>query len=380
MTEETAVVGSAASATPDSSTRVAYDGVMSRVLAIALKNALFNLLTLGFYRFWGKTRLRRYFWGSVSLYGDRVEYTGRATELLLGFVIAIVILGIFLFASALAIEMAGRGTPAGDGMESLQALLVFLLIYIAIFRARRYRLTRTHWRGIRGGQTGSTIGFAFRALGWTIVLGLTLGLAYPVFRTRLTQYQMENTWFGSQCFRFDARAGALFGRWFLAWLFLIPTLGLTYVWYRVQEYRYFVSQTRFRPLRFDSDLPTGRIIGLVVLYLGVIVLASIAFLAAAISIATVAGNGADLGAQGEDAMLLQMQLAAQQPALIVLLLLYLVVVGLIRTAVFLHPMIARLCNSLSVTGEMDFEELAQSSLEMPSRGEGLADALDVGSI
>ena len=265
-------------------------------------------------------------------------------------------------------------------MESLQALLIFLLLYIAIFRARRYRLTRTQWRGIRGGQTGSAIGFAFRALGWTIVLAFTLGLAYPVFRTRLTRYQMDHTWFGSECFQFNARAGELFWRWFLAWLFLIPTLGLTYVWYRVQEYRYFASETRFGPLRFESDLPTGRIIGLVVLYLGLIVLASIAFLAVAISIATVAGNGVDLEAQGEDAVLLQMQLAAQQPALIVLLLLYLVVVGLIRTAVFLHPMIASLCNSLSVTGEMDFERLAQSTLEMPGRGEGLADALDVGSI
>ncbi len=73
-------------------------------------------------------------------------------------------------------------------------------------------------------------------------------------------------------------------------------------------------------------------------------------------------------------------LGAQNPLLIILLLLYLVVSGLIRTVVWLQPMVAEITKSVSIAGEMNFARLAQSSQEMPGRGEGLAEALDVGSI
>ena len=74
---------------------VTYDGTVGRITRIALRNALFNLLTLGIYRFWAKTRLRRYIWASVTFDGDRLEYTGRPVELLLGFLVAFVVLAVF---------------------------------------------------------------------------------------------------------------------------------------------------------------------------------------------------------------------------------------------------------------------------------------------
>ena len=66
--------------------------------------------------------------------------------------------------------------------------------------------------------------------------------------------------------------------------------------------------------------------------------------------------------------------------LFVLLLLYLVAVGVLRIVLLVHPLIHRLAESLRVGGEQDFEALAQSRQDMPKRGEGLADALDVGDI
>ena len=64
----------------------------------------------------------------------------------------------------------------------------------------------------------------------------------------------------------------------------------------------------------------------------------------------------------------------------VLLLLYLVAVGVLRIVLLVHPMIERLAESLWIEGEQDFAALTQSRLDMPKRGEGLADALDVGDI
>ena len=56
---------------------IGYAGRVGEIATIALQNALFNLITLGFYRFWAKTRLRRYIWGNIEYRGERLEYTGR---------------------------------------------------------------------------------------------------------------------------------------------------------------------------------------------------------------------------------------------------------------------------------------------------------------
>jgi uncharacterized membrane protein YjgN (DUF898 family) len=340
----TADAGAATGAAAGPVERISYEGRAGAVAGIALQNALFNLITLGFYRFWAKTRLRRYFWGNTVYRGERVEYTGRGIELFIGFLIAIAIL------------------------------------IVLIFRARRYRLSRSQWRGIRGGQSGSASTFALMAVGWALVSGLTLGLAYPVFRTRLMTYQMDNTWFGSESLGFTGRAGELFGTWFVAWLLLIPTLGLSYVWYRVREFRYFASRSSLGPLSFSSDLHSGRIY---LIYLtNLFVWVAVTFLFVAIGYVMLTSGGTLPTAQGTEEQVAQqwMALGAQNPLLIVLLLLYLVASGLIRTVVWLQPMVAQITTSLSVAGEMDFARLAQSWQEMPGRGEGLAEALDVGSI
>jgi uncharacterized membrane protein YjgN (DUF898 family) len=191
---------------------------------------------------------------------------------------------------------------------------------------------------------------------------------------------MDNTWFGSESLGFTGRAGELFGTWFVAWLLLIPTLGLSYVWYRVREFRYFASQSSLGPLSFSSDLHSGRIY--LIYLIDLFVWVAVTFLFVAIGYVMLTSGGTLPTAQGTEEAVAQqwMALGAQNPLLIVLLLLYLVASGLIRTVVWLQPMVAQITMSLSVAGEMDFARLAQSWQEMPGRGEGLAEALDVGSI
>src|SRR6266566_3566292 len=50
------------------------------------------LVTLGIYRFWLATDVRRYLWNNTEIAGDTLEYVGTARELLIGFLIAIVFL------------------------------------------------------------------------------------------------------------------------------------------------------------------------------------------------------------------------------------------------------------------------------------------------
>ena len=66
------------------------------LLLIALKTGFLTLITLGIYRFWAKTKIRNFIWASASLDGDAFEYHGTGLEKFLGFLLAIVILALYL--------------------------------------------------------------------------------------------------------------------------------------------------------------------------------------------------------------------------------------------------------------------------------------------
>jgi uncharacterized membrane protein YjgN (DUF898 family) len=360
-----------------------YEGAAGGVAGIAVRNGVLGVLTLGFYRFWGKTRLRRYLWSHLSFEDDPLEYTGTGMELFVGFLVAMAILIPLGFLNGIAEFAFASDETLLVISQSVQILVILFLFQVAIFRARRYRLTRTQWRGIRGGQSGSSIKYALMSLGWTFVTLITLGLAYPVERTRLQRYRMEHTWLGDRSFAFDARAGRLLGRWLLAWLLLVPTLGLSYFWYRVQEFRYFATQTRYGNLEFQSDLRTGQVITIGLLYLLTLVaILAVVGLAAALLLpglmsaieAVTSGNEAALESASE----------TLGPFFVLVLVALFFVIGIAfsaaRLTVFVHPMLRKLAHSLSIVGTEDFEAILQSQQARPRRGEGLADAFDVGSI
>lgn len=72
-----------------------------------LKTSLLTLVTLGIYRFWAKTRVRKYFWSSVVGEGDGFEYTGTGIEKILVFLVAVVVLAIYLESSRRFFTMPG---------------------------------------------------------------------------------------------------------------------------------------------------------------------------------------------------------------------------------------------------------------------------------
>src|SRR5205085_3784798 len=59
---------------------------------LLIRGAVLLLLTLGIYRFWLATDVRRFLWSNTEIAGDGLEYIGTARELLLGFLIAIALL------------------------------------------------------------------------------------------------------------------------------------------------------------------------------------------------------------------------------------------------------------------------------------------------
>jgi len=192
---------------------------------LLIRGAVLLMVTLGIYRFWLVTDIRRFLWANTEIAGEALEYTGTALELVLGFLVAIAILipiyaGFFL--AALDLGLLGK----------LSGVLAFaflgLLGQYAIYRARRYRLTRTVYRGLRFHQEGSAWGFAIRAMLWWIVTALSFGLAYPFQLASLERYKMRNTFYGDLRGRFEASGFALLLHGLPMWALLLAPFGLAF--------------------------------------------------------------------------------------------------------------------------------------------------------
>ena len=189
--------------------------------------AVLLMFTLGIYRFWLTTDIRRFLWSSTELAGVSLEYTGTARELLLGFLIAVAVL-IPLYAGFFLVTLS-----LGELVGLLGLVLLIFLGHYAVYRARRYRLTRTVYRGVRFHQSGSAWRYAGCALFWWTLTVLTLGLAYPFAQSRLEHFKMRNTFFGNLAGGFEGSGAALLLRGSLLWLIavvpfvtgLIATIG-----------------------------------------------------------------------------------------------------------------------------------------------------------
>jgi uncharacterized membrane protein YjgN (DUF898 family) len=194
---------------------VRFRGEARTFWRLLIHGAVFLMITLGLYRFWLTTDIRRFLWSNTELAGQSFEYTGTARELLLGFLIAITIL-VPLYAVFFLITL-GLGELSG-----LIALLVLTFLgHYAVYRARRYRLTRTVYRGVRFHQTGSGWHYAVCALFWWTLIVLTAGLVYPFAQSRLERFKMRNTFFGNLQGRFEGSGALLLLRGLVLWLLAV---------------------------------------------------------------------------------------------------------------------------------------------------------------
>lgn len=290
---------------PPASAPFVHHGRTGAIIRLSLLNLALNVLTLSLWRFWGKTRVRRQLWGGTSAWGDPAEYTGTGGELFLGFVVALT--AVFM-PMVIALGAAQAAVEAGNAwanvvIVALQLALVFLAA-AGLYRARRYQMSRTRWRGIRGGQGGEAWRYALMFLGVTAATGATLGWMLPWAEMTLARYRLDNTTFGDCRFSCDAVSRPLYKRFAVVWLsglvfvggilgvafafatvfdspddtlpimvaaygalmvWGVVTVGVPWAWYRAAFLRQLAAGTRFDGAAFTLDATTG---GLVKLALG----------------------------------------------------------------------------------------------------------------
>src|SRR5712672_68749 len=279
---------------------VSFSGDRGEFFRLVTHGAALELITVGFYRFWLATDMRRHLWSHTLINGDAAEYTGRARELLIGFMIALaIIVPVYLayFVTSLEAERfkAFASFP----------LLAFFYVFgqFAIYRARRYRLTRTVWRGVRFWMSGSGWAYAGRAALWGLLMILTLGLILPWRAAALERYKMRHSYYGDLQGSFEGRGWELFKRGWWLWLltpvalYVTPLAPFVYAAFKAVEWRWWLSGIRFGGVRLESKLPRSRLIGLYWKVIGWIIVLGLVFAAylaaSAALVASMNGEGLD---------------------------------------------------------------------------------------
>jgi len=363
-----------------SSPALLYDGRIGELYRIFLLNLLLTILTLGIFRFWAVTRYRRYIWSRMRFQGDRFEYTGTGGELFVGYLLAgLVLIGIAIAAGVTSFLLAKLWPP----LAILPMIMLYILFGVlaagAIFSAQRYRLSRTLWRGIRGGMTGSMVRYGIRAILYGVLALMTLLQLVPWMQVRLAERRINASSFGNAPFSFRGRAGRLYLAYLvtlIATIILFAIVGTT-VWSFVRGIHLGLLTSR-QPA--DVQAAAWQIQRLIWAILsGLVVFGILAGLVAtwytAMFARHVAGN----------TTLASMHFASSITgrALFGLmlgnLLIMLFTLGL-GYPVLLHRNVHFLARTLWVAGTLDASLLTQSSLRAPRFGEGMFEQLDAGGV
>lgn len=202
---------------------IAFDRRAAGLTGIVIKGFLLSLVTFSIYRFWYISNLRRFFWGRTIVAGSPAEYLGTGKELFLGFVVALAI----LVPVYLVLFLLGFAIPAlAPFAAPISFVFLFVLGQYALFRGRRYRASRTRWRGIRLAQDGSGFAYAGRASLWWLATILTLGLAFPFMRAALERFRIDHTLIGQSRMRSTATGRSILLPWLMFYIVgLLPIIA-----------------------------------------------------------------------------------------------------------------------------------------------------------
>ena len=359
---------------------VAFSGSRSEFFHLVKRGAGLEFVTLGFYRFWLTTDIRRYLWTNTQIEGDGAEYTGRAKELLIGFLIALAI----LVPVYLAYFLVGLEAERIKAFASIPLVAFFYLFgQFAIYRARRYRLTRTVWRGVRFWMSGSGWIYALRASLWGLLMIVTLGLALPWRAAALERYKMRHSYYGDLQGSFEGRGWEFFKRGWWLWLltpvalYVTPLAPFVYGAFKAVEWRWWLSGIRFGGVRLESKLPRSRLIGLYWKVIGwVLVLALVfsAYLAASAAlVASMTGDGFMEFFKSQD-------FAKSIPLLVLAgagYLMFALAINVVMRVYLVRDLWVRVLESIDIHGIEAAANVSARGDLANALGEGFADGLDV---
>jgi uncharacterized membrane protein YjgN (DUF898 family) len=399
---------------------IEYRGTQGPLFRLGLRTALLTLVTLGIYRFWAKTRKRRYFCSATAPGGDPMEYTGNGLEKLLGWLIAVAFLAVYLGLFQLLLFFAGLSLFSGGESQQDQALqlgasqitliAVLPFIFYAQYRARRYILSRTRWRGVRFGVEAAAWGYVWRALAHSFVTVITLGFLLPRQTFWLEKYKVDRTWYGDTQFEQQGRWQSVYPAMkhnIIAFVIVTTSLALTVwsgqpiwliftfvgavwayyglVYYGVVSFRILANQKRLGPhVGFVAEPLASKVFWTTVLGgLLASVCAGLVFTAFSTVASNVLGLGlVDLIGEMESVAELDFSGASGVIGIGLFVLGYLAMLlsyGVFTLIFISQPVLEHLVTTTRITNAVALDDIKQRHRDEMVEAEGFADALDVGA-
>lgn len=342
----------------DANRAVRFSGTWQEFLPIALVNLLLTIVTLGIYRFWAMARVRRYLWSHTTIIDDELEWTGTGGEMFIGF---LMVIGILILSVA---AISGISYVIGEWFLLIGGFAFYIFIFWAFnfaqFRALRYRLSRTYWRGIRGGSDDNGVSYGWFAFGRLIAAGITFSIMTPWAMVENWNDRINAMSFGPHRLESSVTTEGLYLRWFA--IFGAYILGFVLL---------AATSIGMDPEQLESGGSPRFGIGLLPLF----VLIGVAFTAYWALFFRKIAAGFEMGGLG----------AGFEVSTVEWLKFYAKIIGLTIVTLGFGALMwgywrwEFIMDRLALYGEIDLDALTQSQTIAPKDAEGFADAFDIGA-
>ena len=350
----------------------AFEGSWKEFAPIAFTNLLLTIVTLGIYRFWATARERRYLWSRTRFVDETLEWSGNGLEMFVGFALVMVLIFLPFFGlNLLAQRLVFQGQQvAGLIVAIAPFVLLFYLGGVARFRALRYRLSRTRWRGIRGGSDDNGFGYGLSYAWKTIVGYLPIGLMVPWALADLWNQRWNRMSFGPHAFKSNATSNRIYGRYLLFYL----TPFVVFLAFMVVGL-FFGGFSAMAPGEGPASPGTmiGAIFALAIIFYAGLGLIAVAFYAKYYRemIGALQWRSLRFGFDARTVDWVKLLLGD------VALVIFTLGIG----SIFLSYRHWKFfVTNLEADGEIVLDELTQSTTRMAGTGEGMLDAFDIGAI
>jgi len=395
----------------------------SKLFWLALWTGALTIVTFGIYRFWARTRLRRYIWSSTKPGGDSFEYTGTGLEKFLGFLIALVVIMVYSGILQVVLDFIGYNlwgeviSGPNDSMDDAliqtgltygAGLAILPLIFFAQYRARRYMMSRTRWRGLRFAMDAAALGYTWRVMLYFAAWSLSFGLLTPLATFRLEKYMTDRMWYGDARFEQTGQWTALYAAMkhqFIAVGVLLLGAAIIYfgqavalggtvmiagglwlifgfVYYQVESFKYLTAHKVLDgKVHFTSNASSARVIRIFVLgvaLIAVLVVGLIIAFGALFGLFALAGGGLDItGGDPWTEIFAGIGLVAGLGAIFGSLV-ALVCIGAFVIVFISAPILGHYVDTFRVENAEPLEQIRQRAGDNMVDADGFADALDVG--
>ena len=350
------------------------------LLKLTLVNFLLGVITLGFYRFWAKTNVRRHIWSSVHVNGEPLEYTGTGMELFKGFLVVFFVLLLpYILAVAVISLVQGPESVLAITLQYAFILAVYVLWGFAVYKARKYQLSRTNWRGIRGTLVGSAMTYSLLYFGSLLAKSMSFGWATPVMNTVLQEQITNDMRFGDAAFKFKGRAGPLYPTYALCWLLSLAAIVVVIVLLVSSS-----SLSTYLTQIFDP-LSTPESVEEIAGYIALIAIVFFLAFALVIPMLWAVYTAKEMRTFADYTRFDGVPFTLNATAGSIIVLTVVNILLIIFTLGIAWPFVQQrtvkyIVDRISLDGLVDLDRIRQSMVALETRGEGLADAFDVGGL